>query len=258
LTYFWRHLGGLGAPLLLCHGLIFVGCLPVPAPVSYPLDDASLHSDWDGALGGADGDVDNVGGDVGGADGSNMDGAGDARDSRVDGAGAAGRIDSGAGGGDMGREDERSVAECTTITQCLTLCSDEVCREQCLANVSQDALNRLDAFTLCAQANECVVQDGYDQHCLRGHCGDELLACLGVPTGNGSCAELFACALRCPQGADGEIEPACQSACRDATSAEGYEQASALAACAQTCPPDDNACYESECAMEILVCLGDG
>jgi hypothetical protein len=76
------------------------------------------------------------------------------------------------------------------------------------------------------------------------------------PAGNGTCEELFGCIGQCPE-VGGMADQACQQACIDGTSQEGFDQAVALSTCAQESNCETNACVEEACAAEFGACFGE-
>jgi hypothetical protein len=209
-------------------------------------------------LGGGGAGLGGNGAGTGGNDGSGGNGAGTGGNGSGNGGNGSGNGGMmGGGGGMMGGGD--TVAECSSLVQCLNGCgADQGCATACQDEASDAANAAFSDIINCAQFSACInMADGtIDQACLDMNCSAELGACFGEsvdPGGNGTCGELNGCLNTC-----GPNDANCQNGCVEATSPEGFQQFQDAIACIQMagCQPGDVACQQENCGAELEACLG--
>jgi hypothetical protein len=139
---------------------------------------------------------------------------------------------------------------CSDVIACVNACSDEPCKQACLAAGSALGQSEFMAYSDCLGTYGC--SDGY---CVADNCAAQAAACWYDGTGFDSCYDV----LLCQNGCSGAT--ACINGCTEAGSAAAQSQLVAVNACVNAaCPQGDPTCAESAvsgaCATHWDACIG--
>ena len=178
------------------------------------------------------------------------------------------RAGGGAGGGAL---------SCTDLVSCVVGCdpADQQCALACVERGDPFALVSFDALASCLSGAQLSCAEG-DDACVEAACARELTDCGYVVSGGGgggagggggggvggggvggggvsgagTCVELADCVYACA----GDLW--CEQDCEDSSSAAALDAYSELSLCAYytSCAYDDEACFERDCALELLAC----
>jgi len=152
---------------------------------------------------------------------------------------------------------------CNQIYGCFDQCrGDRACVDVCFEQGSALGQRAVQDISQCISVNGCQ-----DEACARFNCADQIAFCdaqdgpdAGNAPGNGApgdgapggaltCVEVFQCSQTCAPG-----DQLCARDCYDRGTAQGRDEADAVAMCVQNNQCRDDACARASCAPEIQAC----